>query len=276
MTQVHDRATLKWCSLREIVAHYMEDSSDRDGRSGAEVIRLCFKEKERCDQVFALSNKDSDDRLQYEQEVRELDAMVERTHARILRLVADQAKDAKWFALGRRGPETEHELVSPQYWPFLTLDVENNATTGYGIVFRDLRCTFTSSLADNDALKQAIEQSQRAAAAERPPGPAVDRAKHNPQKVNEPPSHRSSGPEDLGRNDAPGRPSYYHLIRQEFARRVEAGTIEPSLKRQAQVLADWFENTHRNLQPYQPNTIRIRLAEDYWPARSALSKEPNK
>ncbi len=62
---------------------------------------------------------------------------------------------------------------------------------------------------------------------------------------------------------APGRPSAMHKVAQELQRRAEAGRLEPSLNRQAQVLAEWLTATHPDLPPATAKTIANRLREAY-------------
>lgn len=75
-------------------------------------------------------------------------------------------------------------------------------------------------------------------------------------------AHAAPDPDSM-RNDAPGRPSWFHVIAAEFDRRAEAGDIEESLNKQAVALAAWYAATYPGHQPYRPATIRNRLREKY-------------
>ena len=68
---------------------------------------------------------------------------------------------------------------------------------------------------------------------------------------------------DQLRNDAPGRPSRFHVIEAEFDQRAEAGAVETNLSKQADALAAWYAATYPGYQPYRPATIRNRLRAKY-------------
>jgi hypothetical protein len=84
------------------------------------------------------------------------------------------------------------------------------------------------------------------------------------------------GGTDRGRNDGPGRPSYFHLVEQEFERRRDTGRLELSLNKQASALATWFRETYRDLQPYQPKTIANRLRMPFRQANITQNSAPKK
>jgi hypothetical protein len=208
-----------WRTLKEIVAHYMEDSANRDGGSGADIIRMCFKERELREKLFAHHGKGAADRLLYESDIKGLDDVVARTQAKILRLVCEQARDGKWIALGRRNPEVEHELIPPRYWPFLTLDIESNAATGDGMSFRDLRCRLMKDIPAEDPVRQAVNATEQRASTELQPPAAMD-AQPPPA-----PSHEMPPGQALVLTGTVGRPSSMHFVEAEFRRRKAQGEV---------------------------------------------------
>ena len=249
-----DNKDRKWRTLKEICRYYIVNSEDDDGQSAEEVFKKCFAQRHFEDDCFRNSTQTMQDRLLYEDTIKSLDAMIERVRARVHRLVLEEAKNAKWIAIGRRHPEIGPELIPPQYWPFLTLDIENGAAVGDEFSFRDLRCWITNDLPKDDPLHEILSRSQQTFTSERS-APAASVAA-SPMGIN------------LRRNDAPGRPSYFHLIEQEFNRRRNANILYPSLNQEAEHLTNWFREKHPNLQPYRPKTIRNRLRFAYLQANN--------
>jgi hypothetical protein len=60
---------------------------------------------------------------------------------------------------------------------------------------------------------------------------------------------------------APGAPSSSHLVLQELKKRIESGRVEQSLRRQAEVLAEWLKENHPNLRTMTPGTIENSVRE---------------
>lgn len=66
-----------------------------------------------------------------------------------------------------------------------------------------------------------------------------------------------------GRTGAPGRPSSMHLVRQEHARRLQAGKAEASLAAEARYLARWLRDTHPGEPPPTQKTIENRIRDQH-------------
>lgn len=244
-----DNKGRKWKTLKEIYRHYLMNSENDDGESAEEVFEKCFAQRHFEDHCFRNSAQTTQDRLHYEEAIKALDAMIERVRARVLRFILEEAKNAKWIAIGRRRPEAGHELIPPQNWPFLTLDIENAAAVGDEFSFRDLRCWITKDLAKDDPLRELLLRSQQTFTLERP-APATLTA-------------TSSTSGHLGRNGIPGRPSYIHLIEREFNRRRSANVLCPSLNEEAEHLAIWSRTKYPGERPYTAKTIKNRLRKPY-------------
>ena len=88
-------------------------------------------------------------------------------------------------------------------------------------------------------------------------------------KGNATPSSPATETPDLGRNGAPGRPSYMHLVEAEFKRRCDAGRLEPSLTKEAAALAEWFQSAYPDVRPYTAKAIYNKLGSSYRAAKSS-------
>jgi hypothetical protein len=129
-------------------------------------------------------------------------------------------------ASGRHNsPLVEREKLPASAWAVLTIadDIRKNLVVGPGLQIFDVRVS---------------EQ---------------DRAEATGIRGVEKPPHTG----------APGRPSSMHLIEQEFVRRRNAKTLEPSLQREGDALAAWLASTHPELPPATSKTIRNRLRKSY-------------
>ncbi len=82
-----------------------------------------------------------------------------------------------------------------------------------------------------------------------------------------------SGSTNVVGTGAPGRPSSMHLVKEEFRRRVEAGTIERKLALEARALEAWLKQSHARHPPLTAKTIANRLRETYWSAKRALESK---
>lgn len=70
--------------------------------------------------------------------------------------------------------------------------------------------------------------------------------------------------DDEAGTGAPGRPGKStHLIEDELARRGRDGTIEASLRKQAEVLLDWLKGTHPKRARPTVHTIENNIRDDY-------------
>jgi hypothetical protein len=185
----------------------------------------------------------------------------------VRRLMLKEAGKENWIALGRRSPDSDHELVPPPYWPFLTLDIENNAATGGGLLFRDLRCRLIEDVPDDDPIREALRRTRKAR-------PAVDQ--HNGlTPIQQPVCAPSTVPDEaqeIACTGAPGRPSSMHLVVAEFARRCREFEILPSLRAEAERLEAWFKGNHPNAPRPTVRTIENRIRHEYRRAKHALTE----
>ena len=78
------------------------------------------------------------------------------------------AREMKWFVSGRRSPDGKREVIRPDHWAFLTLDIERQVARDLDgkLVYADLKGAFGNDLTEEEW--QSVE-SQLA-----PPSPAPD------------------------------------------------------------------------------------------------------
>ena len=120
--------------------------------------------------------------------VQAIDQRIERVRSSVMTIMRDEASMGKWLAIGRRGPDLAHELIPARYWPFLTIDIENNAALGKDLEFRELRCATTAKIAGDHPLLVSFRSTNQL------PLPEKSSASNPPPET-----------PDLGRNGAPGR-----------------------------------------------------------------------
>lgn len=242
---------IKWRTAKQLYATYMKGCELDDGASAADIIVACFKEREREQRRIEAFGSNAGDHMLFRDAVQAIDQRIERVRASVMKIMREEASTGKWLAIGRRGPDSAHELIPARHWPFLTIDVENNSALGKDFEFRALCCVTTANIpADHPLLENFRSTNQL------PP----ENSKPTPSNV---PPEKS----DLDRNGAPGRPSHMHLVENEFNRRQNAGLLEPSLTKEAAVLAAWFRATHPRARPYTPKAIYNKLGSLYRAAK---------
>ena len=202
--------------------------------------------------MFEASGSNAADYRLFQDNVKAIDQRIERVRASVMKIMRDEASTGKWLAIGRRGPDLAHELIPARYWPFLTIDIENNAALGKDLEFRELRCATTAKIAGDHPLLVSFRSTNQLPL---------------PEKSSATPSKPAAETPDLGRNGAPGRPSYMHLVEAEFKRRCDAGRLEPSLTKEAAALAAWFKTAHPEVRPYTPKAIYNKLGSLYRAAK---------
>lgn len=238
--------------------HYLAQPHREEGKSAAELIQS-YRERRRLHRSFfqlgnAIPRAKQKSQLVLLEQEKNFDEKIEEIRGDVQRRMLADASNGNWLAVGRRGPDAERELIPPRNWAFLRMDLENEALLGDEVSFRDVRCAIANEISGDDPIHNLLQAAQRRPLVTSPPTPP-------------------SVPEDLGRNDGPGRPSYFHLIEQEFVRRCAANEIEPSQVRQAVELAEWYRTTYPNKQPYTAKTIKNRLGSRY---RAAMSPRAQK
>jgi len=184
--------------------------------------------------------------------VKAIDQRIESVRTSVMNIMRNEASAGTWLAIGRQGPDLAHELIPARHWPFLTIDIDNNSALSKDSVFRDLRCATTAGVPRDHPLLVSFRTTNQLPLPE----------KSSPTPSNPPPETP-----DLGRNGAPGRPSYMHLVEAEFKRRCDAGRLEPSLTKEAAALAAWFKAAHPLVRPYTPKAIYNKLGSLYRSAK---------
>ena len=64
------------------------------------------------------------------------------------------AREMKWFVSGRRSPDGKREVIRPDHWAFLTLDIEHQVARDLDgkLVYADLKGAFGSDLTEEELL----------------------------------------------------------------------------------------------------------------------------
>jgi len=243
---------IRWRTAKQLYATYLKGCKLEDEASAADVIAYCIKHREREQRLIEGFGKTAGDHMLFRDAVQAIDQRIESVRASVMRIMRDEASTGKWLAIGRERPDSPHELIPARHWPFLTIDIENNSAIGKDSEFRELRCATTANIARDHPLLVSFRATNQL--------PLPEKSKPTPSKV---------PPEKLGldRNGAPGRPSCMHLVENEFNRRQNAGLLEPSLTKEAAVLAAWFRTTHPQARPYTPKAIYNKLGSLYRAAK---------
>jgi hypothetical protein len=241
-----------WRTTKQLYARYLKGCEQENGASAAQVIAACFKEKALEQGRIEAIGRNAEDYILSRDAVKAIDQKIESVRTSVMNIMLDEGSAGRWLAIGRRGPDLPHELIPARFWPFLTIDIEKNWAFGKDFEFRQLRCVFTANIAKDHPLLVNFRSTNQL------PSPGKDNA--TPSK---PPPEKP----DLGRNGAPGRPSYMHLVEAEFKRRRDAGRLEPSLTKEAAALAAWFRTTHPQIKPYTPKAICNALRSLYRAAK---------
>jgi hypothetical protein len=150
----------------------------------------------------------------------------------------NDAADGIWVAYGRLDPDGDHQIVPASTWPFMSVDLELNSTTG-SASYKDLRCAFTAEIADNAGVANAIQSTQ-----------------------------------SIQRTGAAGRPSSMSLVRDEFTRRVDDANIAGTLAAQARILERWVADNHPRAPHPTAKTIETGIRRLYNRARAPKVTAP--
>jgi hypothetical protein len=243
---------IRWRTAKQLYAAYLKGCELEDGANADDVIAACFTERALEQRRIEAFGRNAGDHMLFRDAVKAIDQRIESVRTSVMKIMLDEASTGKWLAIGRRGPDLPHELIPARFWPFLTIDIENNSALSKDFEFRQLRCATTTDIARDHPLLVSFRSTNQLP---------------SPQKGNATPSNLPSEKPDLGRNGAPGRPSYMHLVGEEFKRRRDAGRLEPSLTKEAAALAAWFRTAHPKVSPLQAKSISNRLRDLYRAAK---------
>jgi hypothetical protein len=269
MTDTQTAAGVRWRTLAEIQDSYFERPSYCDGKSAAELIRRAQSTQRLLRSLLQFAKAGR--QLAFVDALKRHDDDIEDIKRNIHRQISKDGALAVWIAYGRESPKSHHELIPPDYWPFLTLDMENNAATGEELSFRDLRCALTNEIPDSDPIHKALRLAGK-------PAPRLDQ--HDgasadlrsdcalsivPDRIQE-----------IERTGAPGRPSSMHFVVFEFRRRLEQNeVIWNSIRAEAQHLAAWFKDFMRSYPRPLPSlgagTIENEIRTEYNKAKTEKS-----
>lgn len=243
---------IRWRTAKQLYAAYLKGCELEDGASAADIISACFNERSLEQNRIETFGRSAPDHMLFRDAVQAIDERIERARTSVMNIMRNEASRGVWLAIGRRGLDHPHELIPARYWPFLTIDIENNSALSNDSQFCELRCATTAGVPSDHPLLVSFRSANQYALR---PGDNV--APATPPET-----------PDLGRNGAPGRPSYIHLIEAEFKRRQAAGRLESSLTKEAHALADWFQKAHPKCRPYTAKTIYNKLGSLYRAAKS--------
>lgn len=229
-----------WRKLAAIHQHYAAEMLCEDGKSVAETLSSI--EGQKSFQVMRAQfsplfrrGKPPKSEFVFQQTIQRLDEQAERIRADLIRHMLEEAGAAKWVAAGRRKPNLPHELVPSSHWPFLTLDIANNAALGDDVSFRDLRCAIATEIPSNDPILNQLQTSDSKAAG----------------------------------TGAPGRPSGMYLVRQEFERRRDSRSLKVTLGEESEFLSSWCRKNHPDRPCPSPKTVKNNLRDDYRAAQDS-------
>lgn len=238
---------LSWLTPQDIYRHYMDDAVTKDGTPVLDIIENCREQLDFEVSVFEMTGCKDSDRPEFDRITKPLrETLVEAVDG-VHKLMLSHAETGHWIAFGRRHPDAKEEIIPARYWPFLTLDVKNCIAEGDDMTFRAVRGLITRQIPEGHPVLDRIREAQRLPG--QAPAPSDEQA---PQPIPELPATGS-----------PGRPSSMHLIRPEFERRAEAGTLESSLARESEALVAWLKAAHPHMPPPTPKTVANNLREDY-------------
>jgi hypothetical protein len=246
---------IRWRTAKQLYAIYLERCQLDDGGSAADVIAARLRERALEQKRFESLGVTETHYAMFQNALQDLDRSIENLQRTVHKIMHNEGSTGHWLAIGRRGPDLAHELIPARYWPFFIIDVENGSAVGRDIEFRDLHCAMTAGIPSAHPLLASF----RAANELKPADKAAGVIESNIQEAN------------LGRNGAPGRPSWMHLVEAEFKRRRNAGRLEPFLTREAAALAAWFRVAYPEVPPLTAKSISNKLRGLY---RAALSDCP--
>lgn len=227
---------LRWLMPRDVYSYYLSHTLTEDGISFASIL----------DNLH--------DRLDIEIfNWRTLEDAIRRAEHVVFENMITKAEDGEWIAFGRRHPETDEEVIPQRYWPFLTLDIENRFAWNRRIGFRGIRGLIARQIPKGHPIVEKIRIAQ--IIPNRGSAPAI-------KPVPAPSPHPVAA-----KTGAPGRPSSMHYIRAEFERRAKAGTLEKSLRMEAELLVAWIKSSHPSEPPPTAKTVRNNLSADYRAAK---------
>jgi hypothetical protein len=239
---------IKWRTIKQLYAAYLKGCELEDGASAADIITDCFNQLAWEQRVFEASGSNAADYRLFQDKVKPIEQRIESVRASVMKIMRDEASTGKWLAIGRQKPDLAHEPIPARDWAFLTIDIENDAALGKDLEFRELRCATTAKIARDHPLLVSFRSTNQMPL---------------PEKGNATSSKPAAKTPDLARNGAPGRPSYMHLVEDEFKRRRDAGLLEPSVTKEAAALAAWFRTAYPKVSPLKPKSISNRLWDLY-------------
>jgi len=236
----------RWQSVRELRDNYLKRSPR--GKHAAEIIAGCHRRREAESAIL----RHGGDPARFNQVKSETEGMIRFVAAKVLRELQALARTGEVVVWGRRDPGADHELIEPRYWPFLRLEVADNAAVGDQLSYRDLKCAMRCELSSSD-----LEELKK------PLTPASDNVQATPEPIAPP-----AAPATM-RTGTPGRPSAVHLAVDEFRRRRERGELMGSLEAEGQYLSDYVRRTFREAPSLTAKTVKNKIRSEYRAAKLA-------
>lgn len=243
---------LEWLTPQGIFNYYLGDAETADGRLVLDLLEECREELTFETSIFDMTGRKDEDLPEFTRHAKPLQTVIKDSLTGIHDLMIVQAEHLGWVAFGRRHPDAEEEVIPARYWPFLNLDTEKRIAKGDDMTFRAVRGLITRKIPAGHPVLDRIRDAQKIVKA--------------PSAPDSKPVSQPAVPE----TGAPGRPSSMHLIKPEFQRRADAGTIEKSLNKESQALVAWLKTAHPAMPPLTPKTVANNLREEYRNATQSI------
>ncbi|ESW91725.1 hypothetical protein X773_01210 [Mesorhizobium sp. LSJC285A00] len=166
-----------WKSPAEIYEITLDNAGDSEGKRAKANIYECEREiqhltadwdhseRMRLKHYPDLSDEDrayiAAERETFEVRVANLRQRIENARAGVFQLMMANAVKGSWFAVGHRAAEKGEEVIPCRYWPFLTLDMTNDAAKGEQGEYRAIRCAFWKDVPADNPLRATVLQANR-------------------------------------------------------------------------------------------------------------------
>lgn len=249
--ELTDFADLKWLTFPELREIYFSSKAN-DSETAFQVMqRLCRLQND-ARQRLAITGTNTGAIQSLRNYISLYDKEINILERKIIIGMGHGGERGVWFAVGRRGPDTEQEIIPKRYWSFLKFDIEDGSASTDELKFSGIQCLMAEGIPDGHEIFQTIDEAQRLSI----PAPTPAR------------SNTADEPIELNRSDFPGRPSSSSLIHTEFFERVGRDQIEISLAEQARVLSKWLSKEYPRAPRATPKTIENSLRDDYKEARA--------
>ncbi len=158
-----ERTAPPWRTLNDIYEHYLTQTKVAGGKTAADRLEALLGGRGLMVNFRSIPDprrRQSSD-VAFQEQLKKADEQIGEIRNRVRRAMMQEASNGTWVAMGRSRPDQDHELIPPRYWPFLSLDLENNAAAGDGRSFRELRCWIIADLPADDSIREYLRTAQQ-------------------------------------------------------------------------------------------------------------------